>query len=167
MSISRVSEPTDEGPKVPFLRRVKSANESYSAVALANAIFWLVTHFDLAKEKTFPCHAERDVSGTIIDSGPCKRCTQQHPIRTRGYLHVWSILHRREEFLEVTPCTWSTCKMSWPAVPSLRGWRIVAVRGNGRTARLSLTLEQPSLATDMKRMPKEKSPVECLENSMT
>jgi len=166
MSISRVPEPSEDGRKCPFLRRVNEPGQIFEAVALASMIFWIVTHFDLKKSRTFPCLAARGSIGEILDNTECERCKLEYPVRKRGYLHVWSVKDRREEFLEITPTTWCFAKMAWPMLSTLRGWRITAVRGKGRTARLSLTLQEPWHAQDLSKLPEEKTPEECLENTM-
>jgi len=166
MSISRVTEPSEEGPKFPFLRRVSDPGASYEGLSLARSIFWVYTHFDLKMHRTFVCNSTREPDGRVVESETCQQCQQQDPTRLRGYLHVWAIAPRREEFLEITPETWRHCKLSWPVVPSLRGWRITATRGKGKTSRLALFLSEPSLAQDLGKLPPEKSPEECLRHAM-
>lgn len=166
MTISRVGEPVDSGPKIPFLRRVKKPNEQWQGVILAQAIFWTITHFDLREHQTFPCYSERDLAERVVDPSACKRCKNEDPIRKRGYLHCWALKTRREEFLEITPTSWNECKSIWPVLPALRGWVLTAVRGNGVTARLAIVLAEPQKGMDMTRFSAEKSPEECLQNTM-
>ncbi len=166
MAISRVSEPSHDGPKVPFLRRVAKPGEFYEAVILASEVFWVYTHFDLKKYRTYVCTADRESTGEVIRAEDCEGCASESVSRIRGYLHCWGIKSRREEFLEITPDTWKFCKLAWPAVPSLRGWRVSANRGKGSTSPLTIHLAEPLPSQDMGKMPKAKTPEDCLRNAM-
>ena len=159
-------EPTEVGPVHPFLRRVTEPGETYEGLILGVAVNWLYTHYNAKRNRTDLCEATRSDFGGILDIAGCQLCQMQAPERIRGYLQCWSIRSRREEFLEITPHTWKFAKASWPAISSLRGWRLLAVRGRGKTARLSVTLSEPIPETDMKKFPPPALPEDCLRNCM-
>jgi hypothetical protein len=166
MPISKVSEPREEAPKVPFLRRVTDANDAYEGVALADEIWWCYTHFNLTLYRTFACKSFRDDDGKILDDAECEDCKKERPARQRGYLHVWCQKARREEFLEITPDCWRICKIHWPVIPALRGWRVSAVRNKGKTGVLSVYFKEPLTNASMQTLPCAKTPEAALMHVM-
>lgn len=166
MTLAYVPEPTEDGPYIPFLRRVNEPGETLECVILGISIHWIHTHFNLRRNRTELCEASRDDEGNAVDPSDCSLCLDNAPTRIKGYLHVWNVKKRREEFLEVTPKAWQYTRHQWPVVPVLRGWRLTVVRGRGRTAALSLVLSEPSVAQDPNKLPPCKLPEQSLRHAM-
>lgn len=138
----------------------------YKGIVLARTVFACYTHYVLTHRCTMPCLAVRQEDGGIIDATPCAWCKTEMPERWKGYLHVWSMQHERDEFLELTwPC-WRAARTGFSVVPNLRGYEVTAERGKGKTSRLWVTFGDPRRSTDIARLPLEKTPEEALAITM-
>lgn len=166
MPISRVGDPAQTGPKAPFIRRVKPG-ASYKAVICGDSAWCCYTHWLPKFGATMPCQAVRDTDGKVIDDTDCEYCRKFLPERWKAYLHVYSYTFEREEFIEMTWRCWSAARAFSVAIPSLRGFELLAIRGNGTKSKLNVTIEAPRPSTSLHKLPREKTPEEALAITMT
>lgn len=138
--LSKLSAPVPEGPRVPYVRRLKKGERLEACVA-SEKPQWIMTHFSKEGGQR-ACEASRKPDGAVIDYQGCRGCLGNHPSRMRGYLWMWNFLQKEMEWFEITEWCWTTIVMRSNGKQSLQGMKIVVTRGGGDRARFIVDLAE-------------------------
>lgn len=130
-------------PKTMHLRRLK-AGERFHGILLA-PLWGVWTHWN--GNRSEPCFKKK-VS--------CPGHRKGLPSKWKGYFHVWNLLERAEEFLEVSPVAADQILDCLTTGHPARGHRVTILRGNGTKARLKVEVNES--VPDAESLPQPKDP---------
>lgn len=121
--------PVRTGPSL-HVRRLE-ANETIRVIILSSRQRGLWSHW--LGRSSLPCTLPRQ---------SCKGCLAQTPTRQKFLLHVANQGARQMEIIELPPAAMQDLLDVFPPGQVLRGETLMITRGNAKTARLKIRLEE-------------------------